>query len=232
MTAVAALAQPAARDRRTPIFLFGAGGHGRSVFEVIERQGLYEVVTVLDDASPPGTPFRGLSITGGRERFQEVFEEGPREGFVAVGDNSDRERLTTDALRAGLSFVTLVDPSAQIARGVRVGRGTVVMPCVVVNVGAVVEEHAILNTSCSVDHDTVVRAFAHLSPGVHVSGECELGASCHIGIGATVVQCVRIGERARIGAGAAVIHDVPDDAVAVGVPARPLETNVAAGRVG
>ncbi len=231
MNAMAAVAQPAARNGRTPIFLLGAGGHGRSVFEVIERQGIYEVVEVLDDRAPPGTSFRGVSITGGRERLPTLVEQGLHKGFVAVGDNFDREQLTALALQAGVSLVTLIDPSAEIARDVPIGRGTVVMPCVVVNVGAVVEEHAILNTSCSVDHDTVVRTFAHLSPGVHVSGECEIGARCHIGIGASVVQCVRIGDRARVGAGAAVIEDVPDDAVAVGVPARPLGTKAAAGSV-
>jgi UDP-2-acetamido-3-amino-2,3-dideoxy-glucuronate N-acetyltransferase len=44
------------------------------------------------------------------------------------------------------------------------------------------------------------------------------GAS--IGSGVVVMCGVTIGERAMVGAGAVVTHDVPDDAVVAGVPAR------------
>ncbi len=44
------------------------------------------------------------------------------------------------------------------------------------------------------------------------------GAS--IGSGAVIMCGVTIGERAMVGAGAVVTHDVPDDAVVAGVPAR------------
>jgi UDP-2-acetamido-3-amino-2,3-dideoxy-glucuronate N-acetyltransferase len=41
-----------------------------------------------------------------------------------------------------------------------------------------------------------------------------------IGTNATILAGVRIGERALVGAGAVVTHDVPDYAIAAGVPAR------------
>jgi UDP-2-acetamido-3-amino-2,3-dideoxy-glucuronate N-acetyltransferase len=46
------------------------------------------------------------------------------------------------------------------------------------------------------------------------------GAS--IGSGAVILCGITIGSRAMIGAGAVVTHDVPDDAVVAGVPARVL----------
>jgi sugar O-acyltransferase (sialic acid O-acetyltransferase NeuD family) len=214
---------------REPIFLFGVGGHGRSVFEVIERQGLYDVVVVLDDSAPAGTSFRGVRISGGREAFPSLRGDGVARGFIAVGDNADRERLSTCAHECQLALATLVDPAAHIARDVSVGAGTVVMPGVVVSVGARIGGHAILNTGCTVDHDSVVLDYAHVSPGAHISGECEIGVGSHVGIGASVVQCIRIGEGARIGAGAAVVEDVAAGAVVVGVPARPIDANTREG---
>ena len=47
-----------------------------------------------------------------------------------------------------------------------------------------------------------------------------IGDDCDLGIGAVVLPGVRIGRGAQIGAGAVVAEDVPDYAVAAGVPAR------------
>ncbi len=47
-----------------------------------------------------------------------------------------------------------------------------------------------------------------------------VGDDVIVGIGARILGPVRVGDRAVIGAGAVVLDDVPEDAVAVGVPAR------------
>jgi bifunctional UDP-N-acetylglucosamine pyrophosphorylase/glucosamine-1-phosphate N-acetyltransferase len=48
----------------------------------------------------------------------------------------------------------------------------------------------------------------------------EIGAGAFIGSDTMLVAPLRIGENARTGAGAVVTKNVPDDSVAVGVPAR------------
>jgi sugar O-acyltransferase (sialic acid O-acetyltransferase NeuD family) len=207
---------------RDPIFLFGAGGHARSVFEIVHRQGRYEVTIVLDD-DPPSSSFRDVPVAGGRELLGEVVARGTGSGFVAIGDNADRRLITELALEAGAELVTLVDPSAVIARDVTIGTGTVVMPGVVVNTGAMIGAHAILNTSCTIDHDCAVEDYAHISPGAHLSGECRVGEAAHVGIGASVIQTLTIGPHATVGAGAVVVEDVPEGAVVVGIPARAIE---------
>lgn len=52
-------------------------------------------------------------------------------------------------------------------------------------------------------------------PGVPILGE-----HVDVGAGAKILGGVTVGNRARIGANAVVLQDVPDDATAVGVPAR------------
>lgn len=51
-----------------------------------------------------------------------------------------------------------------------------------------------------------------------------IGFGADIGTGATILPGVRVGANAIIGAGAVVNHDVPDYAVAAGVPARVLRS--------
>jgi acetyltransferase-like isoleucine patch superfamily enzyme len=52
--------------------------------------------------------------------------------------------------------------------------------------------------------------------------EVAIGDGADLGVGAIVLPGVRIGVGAQIGAGAVVASDVPDYAVAAGVPARVL----------
>jgi bifunctional UDP-N-acetylglucosamine pyrophosphorylase/glucosamine-1-phosphate N-acetyltransferase len=47
-----------------------------------------------------------------------------------------------------------------------------------------------------------------------------IGEEAFIGSGTMLVAPVRVGRRAVIGAGSVVTHDIPDDTVAYGVPAR------------
>lgn len=51
-------------------------------------------------------------------------------------------------------------------------------------------------------------------------GVPEIGAGTDIGPGARILGAIKIGQRAMIGANAVVTKDVPDFALAVGVPAR------------
>lgn len=56
--------------------------------------------------------------------------------------------------------------------------------------------------------------------GMMTKGPTRIGANCWLGAGVVVVDGVAIGEHCVVGAGAVVTGDVPDNRLAVGVPAR------------
>ena len=47
-----------------------------------------------------------------------------------------------------------------------------------------------------------------------------VGDNCYISTGVTILGPARIGNNVTIGAGAVVIHDIPDNVVVGGVPAK------------
>lgn len=203
------------------LLIYGASGHAKVVIDIVEQENVYTIVGLLDDAPErQGSEFFGYRVLGG----QEVLDKHRRCGIlIAIGDNGARKRLQEHAKSLGYTVVVATHPSAQVARDVSIGPGTVIMAQVAINSGTVIGEGVIVNTGATIDHDCRIGDFAHISPGVHLAGNVTVGTLTHIGIGACVIPGVRIGERTLIGAGAAVIDDIPDGVIAVGVPARVIK---------
>lgn len=80
--------------------------------------------------------------------------------------------------------------------------------------GIVIHAATVIGDRCTI--------YQHVTLGEDNSrpGAPTIGDDVVIGAGAAVLGSVRVGNGARVGANAVVIADVPDGAVAVGVPAR------------
>ena len=173
-----------------------------------------------DDWSCGATPSRiWRAFLRGRSGARWRILDPATPVLLAFGDLPERR-----AARARLAGYApaLVDPSAIIGGGVKIGPGTVVMPGCVINAWAEVAEDAIVNTGAIVEHDCVVGRNAHLSPGVRLAGAATVGEDAHVGAGGIVLPGIRIGSGAVVGAGAVVIRDVAPDTTVAGIPARPL----------
>ena len=204
------------------IFLFGAGGHAKVVASIVESQGLYRLAVIVDDdPGLEGRDFYGYRVWGGQDALLAAAAR-VKKGLVAIGANADRVRVTRGLEDAGLKLVTAVHPSAQIARGVSIGAGTVVMAGTVVNADATIGRVVIVNTGATVDHDCVIGEGAHIAPGCHLCGNVTVGAGALVGAGTTVVPGVTIGAGAVVGAGSVLIGDVPAGEIVTGNPGRAL----------
>jgi maltose O-acetyltransferase len=55
-------------------------------------------------------------------------------------------------------------------------------------------------------------------------GSVTIGNKCFVGVGAIILPGVHIGDNVIIGAGSVVTHDIPSNCVAVGNPAKVIDT--------
>jgi sugar O-acyltransferase (sialic acid O-acetyltransferase NeuD family) len=195
------------------IVVIGAGGHAKVVISTLTARGLVIGAVFDDDATKWGMDAQGARV-GRIER-----ERGGR-GIIGIGDNTRRREM---ASVLNFEWQTVVHPSAYVHPSAKLGRGTVVFAGAVVQPDAVIGDHVIVNTGATVDHDCIVGDYAHLAPGVHLAGAVHVGEGAFLGIGSVVVPGVTIGRWSTLGAGAVAIRDLPDGAVAVGVPAMVLK---------
>lgn len=204
------------------IVIVGTSGHAKVVAEVVEQENKFSIVGLVDSFRASGESAFGYRTLGGEPGLGELAANERISGvIIAIGDNWQRARMARDiAQRAPqLRFVSAVHPSAALARDVELGPGSVVMPGAVINPGTRLGAHCIVNTGATLDHDCSLADFASLAPGAVLGGNVTLGEYAAVMLGAHVVHRRRIGAHAVVGAGALVLNDIPDRAVAYGVPA-------------
>jgi sugar O-acyltransferase (sialic acid O-acetyltransferase NeuD family) len=194
------------------ILVYGGGGHGKALIDLLRALNTYHIVAVIDDSLSPDMQVMGVTVRGGSSALTELYEQGVRLAVNAVGgigNLSTRVKVFERLTEAGFTCPSLVHPSAVIEPSAHLAEAVQVMPHAYVGSEAEVGYGVIVNTGAIVSHDCQIGEYANLSPGAILAGEVQVGEGALIGMGATVNLRVRIGSRARIGNGATVKSDVP-----------------------
>jgi serine O-acetyltransferase len=129
-----------------------------------------------------------------------------------------RYRFQTAVLRVPLSFLyKVLKLASQILTGID-------LPCEVEVGHRLTIEHfggIIISGDTKIGDDVVIRDGVTIGlRRTGVRGAPIVGNRVDIGTGAKILGSIRIGDDVAIGANAVVLEDVPNDSIAVGVPAR------------
>jgi UDP-3-O-[3-hydroxymyristoyl] glucosamine N-acyltransferase len=75
-------------------------------------------------------------------------------------------------------------------------------------------------------HNVTVGKNCELTAGTIIGGSTTLGDTCWTGLNSTLKDNIKIGNNVLIAAGAAVIHEVQDEDIVAGVPAKSIKSKV------
>ena len=179
--------------------IFGAGGHGKVIFDVLqELDGSQDIIFLDDNPTPPAQ--QPPLVLPGLILFHGV-------GDIRVRNELQTQRYPTaqwSLIIASTSHVALpswIYPGAQILNHAYVGPDTII------------HDGCIINNHASVDHDCDIGAFCHIAPGAVLCGNVLVGKNTLIGAGSVLIPGVNIGENCVITAGSKVLHDIPSNSV-------------------
>lgn len=197
------------------LIVLGAGAHATVVASTAQALGHEVLAFYDDDESLWGQHVLGAPVAGPTAASICSPADG---AVIAIGDNAARKRV---AERLDLDWITLVHPFTWVAPDVRIDRGSVVLAGSVVQAGALIGRHVIVNTRSGVDHDTESGDFSHVA-SAQMAGGASAGEGVLLGLNSAVMPGVHVGPWAVVGAGALVRNDVPPHTTVVGVPAREI----------
>lgn len=198
------------------LLIYGGGGHGKVIIELVRALNCYQLVGIVDDGLPFGSQILGLPVLGGAEVLQEMHQRGINLAINAVGgigNVSIRQKVFDSLAQASFSYPTVVHPTAFIEPSARLDNGVQVLSQSYISSDAKIGFGTVINAGVVVSHDCILGKCVNLSPGAMLAGNVRVEDFVQIGMAATVNLDLTIGAGARIGNGATVKADVPSGGI-------------------
>ncbi|WP_254512672.1 NeuD/PglB/VioB family sugar acetyltransferase [Anatilimnocola floriformis] len=202
------------------IFIFGAGGHAKTIASAVKLRGEHRVAAFVVDqvsASMP-TQLLGSPVLSLAELQRQ--RNMPRQFIVGIGDNELRSRKSVELESQGFELVNIAHPFASIGDATVIGRGVFLSSGCSLDPEVTLRDGVIINVHAGVGHETVIGAYTHVSAGALIGAISRVGERCFFGMGSILISEINVGDDSYLGAGSVANKDVPANTIAVGSPAR------------
>ena len=202
------------------IYILGAGPMARETLNIYKDLDKFEEIGGFIEEN---CKKKGLMIHSKRVMDATIIDTLPKNTiFIGAMGSPRKKRWIEEIEGKSFGFDTVIHPSVIIGDFVNICKGCIFSPGVILTCDIKIGKHSIVNIGSTINHDCIIGDFVTISPGVSIAGNVTIGDKCWIGIGAKIIDNVSIGKGSFIGAGAVVVKDIPENVLAVGVPAKPL----------
>ena len=192
--------------------IYGCGGHGRSIADVLVDNGEEDIVFV-DENAKDGEKIMGIPVM---KSMPEKFAAGDKV-ILAIGDNDKRKHVATE--NPDWPYSSVVAHDAYVSRFAEIGLGTFVAHGAYVGPRSRIGQQVIINTHAVVEHDCEIGEFSHVAPGAVALGGVRMGSKIFLGGGTVTRNNVMIADNITVGAGSVVVKNIREGGTYVGMPA-------------
>ncbi len=149
------------------LIILGAGGYGKTVYDLAEQSGKYDSISFLDDSS------NDSRVIGKCEEYERYISDDTYI-YPAFGNNSGRLTWIETLKAKGANIPTIVHSTAYVSPKVKLGVGVVVLPGAIVNTDVIVGDGVIVNCSSVIDHGCVIENGVHVCLGAIIKAENQI----------------------------------------------------------
>lgn len=190
-----------------PLILVGAGGHARSIIDIVESNNDWEIYGLVGIHREIGKNILGYEVIGTDEDLHSIYSKC-NNAIIAlgkIGKCDKREIVGLELEKIGFNFPTIKSNSSYLSKHSSIGYGTSIGHGVIINAGSKIGSHCILNSKSLIEHDCIIHDHCHISTGVIINGGCEVGGNSFIGSGSIIREGVKIPPNTIISSGKRVM---------------------------
>jgi sugar O-acyltransferase (sialic acid O-acetyltransferase NeuD family) len=172
------------------IILIGGGGHCHSSIDVIEAEGKYRILGILELPELVGSKIMDYEVIGTDDDITR-FATSVGNFLITVGQiksHEKRKQLFEKVKNAGGILPVIISPLAYVSKSSKIGEGTIVMHHALINANVKVGMNCIINSKALIEHDSVIGNHCHISTGSIINGNVVAGDGVFFGSGAVSVQ--------------------------------------------
>ena len=209
------------------LLIFGSGDHAKVIIsEVLKLKKAYNPMGFCCEKKKIGKVIfkaknKKYSIICNFKDINKKIKKKKFYGIIGVADNFVRKKIYNELKKnRNIIWESIISIDAKRNANVKIGKGSFIASNNFINTGTIIEDHCLINTSTSLDHDNLFKNFSSTAPGVITGGNVIVGESSHIGVGAKIQNNIKIEKNTIIGSGSIVIKNCKKDSVYFGSPAK------------
>ncbi len=188
------------------IIILGAGGHCRSIIDVIELEDKFKIAGIIDNELPVGSRVLDYEVIG-NDNDLEILRSKYEYAIIGVGQiKTPKVRIKLFNLLKSLNFKlpVIVSPRAYVSKHTKIDEGTVIMHDALINANVKIGKNCIINTKALIEHDVEIEDNCHISTGAVINGGVIVGQGSFIGSNAVTKEYIKIPKKSFIKAGSIV----------------------------
>lgn len=204
--------------RRKPTYIYGTGGHATSIASLAEDLNLKVDGFISHNNASSSKHLRNILS------LEDVFQKSESINCViGVGMNFLRDKISREIKAIfgdQVTFVSLIHPSAVVAKSAEIKNGVVVLPGAHIGAYSKVGEHCLIGTNSSLDHDSMMYDYSSLAPGAMAGGNVEIGFRSALLINSAISNNTIIANDSILAGGSFCRNHISEFEIWGGIPAR------------
>ncbi|MCC7087354.1 MAG: acetyltransferase [Pirellulales bacterium] len=203
------------------IVIVGAGGFGREIRQLVPDCFPRASVRVKGFLSSNPNDLESYEVPEPILDDPERYVPADNDRFLlAIGDIEHRRQIVLSLKSRGARFLTLIHPTATIAKTAELGEGCVLYPNSLVMNDAKLGDFVLLNLHASAGHDTRIGRYCNLCPYATMNGFSVLEEGVFLATHSSVLPGCRVGSGSKVSAGSVATHNVGPHTLVFGVPGK------------
>ena len=193
------------------LIIYGIGRFAEYVRYVFDEDSSLKVIGFCIERSySKDEEFNNLPLYA-FEELENIFSTKEIYLFIAIGQNSLRQKFFEQGLKKGFSMATYISSKAEtwpnlvIGQNCFIGEGSVIQPFVSIGNNSIHFGSRIGHHSLIMDHT--------LLSGTTIGGSTSIGEGSYLGLNSTVQQNIHIGPRNIIGMNVAIEDNTQENSV-------------------